>query len=58
MGQLVCISCGVRLHLVFHNDLDLNPFTRSTGHMVLSTAMYILLFYSLIPVGCICLSFL
>ena len=57
MGQLVCASCGVLLHLVFHNDLDLNPFIRSIGSMVLSTAMNILLFYSLIPVGCSCLSF-
>ena len=57
MDQLVCIPCGVMFHLIFHNDLDRNPFIRSIGSMDLSTAMYILLFYNLIPVGCICLSF-
>ena len=57
MGQLVCISFWVLFHFVFHNDLDRNPFVRSIGCMDLSIMVCLLLFYILIPMGCLCPSF-
>ena len=57
MQQLVCISFWVLFHLVFHNDLDRSPFVRSIGSMDLSIMVCLLLFYILIPMGCLCPSY-
>lgn len=54
---LISISFWVLFHLMCYNDLDCNPFSPSTVHMDLSTMVCLLLFYILIPMGCLCPSF-
>lgn len=58
MLLLLCISRGVFLHLLSPNDLDCNPFSCPTVHMIFYTPKCPLYFCIPVPIWWLCHSYL